>query len=339
MNNNKHNMQILTIILACILIMITGISGVISAFFIQSITEDARKEINLGFNNILSDDNVEISPPKAPYIGQLNIIGEIQGSVSDSYLGGAQYDHDTLMEFVDTMMDDEYNTGILLNIDSPGGTVYHSDELYLKLMEYKEKTERPIYAFFGSEACSGGYYVAMAADKIYANRNCWTGSIGVIISSYNYKGLFDKLGISEIDVTSGPNKAMGSGGLEMTEEQRAILQSMVDEAYDQFVKIVAEGRKMSEDQVRGIADGRIYTALQAADIGLVDKICNYDETTQIVFSETESEEIYSPEYSDNIYSLFSGIKSFIKHDSDSDIYAVMDMMKNDKNGVLMYYAK
>ena len=132
-------------------------------------------------------------------------------------------------------------------------------------MEYKEETGRPIWAYFGSQACSGGYYVAMAADKIYANRNGWTGSIGVIISLLNCEGLYEKLGIEEINVTSGANKSMGSAGEELTEEQREILQSLVDESYDQFVGIVSKGRKMKEDKVRELADGRLYSALQAKE--------------------------------------------------------------------------
>ena len=111
-------------------------------------------------------------------------------------------------------------------------------------MEYKEVTGRPIWAYFASQACSGGYYIGMAADKVYANRNCWTGSIGVIVSLMNCRDLYDKLGIKEIDITSGANKAMGSSGLDLTQEQYDILQSLVDEAYDQFVGIVSTGRGM-----------------------------------------------------------------------------------------------
>jgi protease-4 len=158
------------------------------------------------------------------------------------------------------------NKGILLYVNSPGGTVYESDEMYLKLLEYKEKTGTPVYAYFASEACSGAYYISMAADEIYANRNTWTGSIGVIISLMNYEGLLKKIGVEEIDITSGKNKTIGSGAHEMTPQQAKILQRLVDEAYDQFTKIVAKGRDMKLEKVQKLGDGRIYSAAQAKKV-------------------------------------------------------------------------
>lgn len=148
------------------------------------------------------------------------------------------------------MKNSPYNKGILLIVDSPGGGVYESDELYLKLKDYKETTGNPIWTYMKSEACSGGYYISMASDKIFANRNCTTGSIGVIMSLVNTKDLYDKLGIKEINITSGKNKAMGSSGQDLTDEQKEILQSNVDEAYEQFVSIVADGRKMDVETVK-----------------------------------------------------------------------------------------
>ena len=125
----------------------------------------------------------------------------------------------------------------------------------------------------------------MAADEIYANRNCWTGSIGVIVSLSNMQGLYEKLGIEEINITSGRNKAMGSAGEELTEEQRNILQSLVDEAYQQFVDIIVAGRGLSESRVKELGDGRIYTAKQALDAKLIDGICTQDEYYDKVLAE------------------------------------------------------
>jgi protease-4 len=234
------------------------------------------------------------------------------------------------------------NKGILLYVDSPGGAVYESDEMYLKLMEYKEKTKRPIWAYFASQACSGGYYISMAADKIYANRNCWTGSIGVIVSLTNCKKLYDKLGIKEIDITSGKNKAMGSQGLELTKEQRGILQSLVDEAYDQFVGIVADGRKMDKSAVKKIADGRIYSAKQAKEINLVDEVGSLKDEKKAFAKEAGfSEDItyYTPE-KDSLSGMFSSIFGAVKDIvPKSDIDLAEDIVKNNGNGVLKYYAK
>ena len=201
------------------------------------------------------------------YIAVLDVNGEISSSPS----GGS--DHAWTIKMIDSLMADDYNKGIFLRVDSPGGSVYESDELYLKFMEYKEKTGRPIYAYYGSMAASGRYYVSVMSDKIYANRNCWTGSIGVTLGTmYDFSGLLERYGVKVNTITSGANKAMGSEFIEMTDEQRAIFQSLVDEAYDQFVGIVAEGRGMSVAQVKKIADGRILTAKQAMEADLIDAI-------------------------------------------------------------------
>lgn len=212
---------------------------------------------------------------------------EIKGEITDAYDTYSDYyefeeevdfyQHQPTMDRIDQLMEDEENQGIILYIDSPGGELYQSDELYLKLLQYKETTGRPIWAYTASEACSGGYYVAMASDKIYSNRNGILGSIGVIMTMEDYSGFMEKMGIKEIQIVSGPNKAMGSGTAPLTEEQLAIFQGMVDESYEQFVEVVADGRKMSEDEVKKVADGRIYSARQAKSVGLIDEISTFDE--------------------------------------------------------------
>ena len=127
-------------------------------------------------------------------------------------------------------------------------------------------------------AASGGYYISAPADRIVENRNCWTGSIGVTLGTmYDVSELLDKLGVSTVTITSGDNKAMGSSTEPMTKEQREIFQSLVDEAYDQFVGIVAEGRNMPDKKVRKLADGRIYIAKQALENGLIDDIKQYED--------------------------------------------------------------
>lgn len=206
----------------------------------------------------------------------ITISGTIQRA-PDSPVDSYSYNHSNLMEYVDQLIEDETNHGILLKINSGGGTVYHSDEFYLKLMEYKEVTGRPIHAYFEQTAASGAYYIACAADYISANRNCWTGSIGVIISYVNMKGLFDKLGVEEIIISTGENKGMGSSAGTLTEEQRAIYQSLVDESYDVFTDIVAKGRNMDIETVHKLADGRVYSAQQAYENGLIDKVEGWED--------------------------------------------------------------
>ena len=206
------------------------------------------------------------------YIGTIYI----EGTISED--AGGTYNHQYLLNAIDAMIADDENKGMILYVDTPGGSVFASDELYFKIKEYQEKTERPVYASMQSMAASGGYYISAPCDKIIANRNCWTGSIGVTLGTmYDISELLDNLGIKTNTITSGANKAMGSSVEPMTSEQRAIFQSMVDEAYEQFVGIVAEGRDMKLSKVKKLADGRIYTAKQALDNGLIDQIGTFEE--------------------------------------------------------------
>ncbi|MBE6022211.1 MAG: signal peptide peptidase SppA [Cellulosilyticum sp.] len=198
----------------------------------------------------------------------------VEGTIAE---GSTTYQHTWTLNQIDHLMESESNKGIILYVNSPGGGIYESDELYLKIKEYKETTGRPVYAYMAQTAASGGLYVSMAADEIYANRMTMTGSIGVIMSTTDTTGLQELIGIKEENITSGPNKAMGNP---LTDEQRAILQSMVDESYDIFVEIIAENRNLDDNKVREIADGRIYSARQAKELGLIDEIASYEETVQ-----------------------------------------------------------
>lgn len=338
--------QVTGIVIAGIVFVAVGFFGVMSNYLAGKFADKGEGNLS-SFNSMMKtldkDDSISLPLPVTDYIGVVNVQGTIKASSTSDSLFSAEegYDHTLNMKFVDKMMDSDTNKGIILYVDSPGGTVYESDELYLKLMEYKEQTGRPIWAYFGSQACSGGYYISMAADRVYANRNCWTGSIGVIISLTNYKGLYDKLGIKETDITSGPNKAMGSGGIDMTEEQRAIMQSMVDEAYDQFVEIVADGRGMDDAAVRKLADGRIYTAKQALENGLIDVIADY-ESMQADMEDSlggTSVTYYTPQR-DNLSSLFSTLFSAYQGTREkSDAQVLSELINDKKNGELMYYAE
>ena len=336
--------QIISIVITGVVIIAVGITGVASNVIGSKLIKQNKTEtssiVKDMFSSVSGDSNIEL--PNKDFVGVINIEGEIGASSSNSLTSDSTYNHDFYLKYIEKMEKSDKNKGILLYVDSPGGAVYESDEMYLKLMEYKEKTIRPIWAYFASQACSGGYYISMAADKIYANRNCWTGSIGVIVSLTNCKKLYDKLGIKEIDITSGKNKAMGSQGLELTKEQRGILQSLVDEAYDQFVGIVADGRKMDKSAVKKIADGRIYSAKQAKEINLVDEVGSLKDEKKAFAKEAEfSEDItyYTPE-KDSLSGMFSSIFGAVKDIvPKSDIDLAEDIVKNNGNGVLKYYAK
>ena len=223
--------------------------------------------------------------PNEPFIlGDSIAVVNVVGTIEES---GDTYNHQWFLNTIDDLMTDPSNQGILLYIDSPGGTVYESDEAYLKLMDYKPYTGRPIYAAIAHYGASGAYYIAAAADEIYANRNSLTGSIGVIMgSSVDMTELMNKLGIKMTTFHAGANKNMLSIDEPLTEEQSAIMQSILDECYDQFVKIIADSRDMSTDTIRSLADGRIYTAQQAADNGLIDGVISYEDTLYKLLDDT-----------------------------------------------------
>ncbi|MBD2258130.1 signal peptide peptidase SppA [Pseudanabaena sp. FACHB-2040] len=159
---------------------------------------------------------------------------------------------------------------LLLRIDSPGGTVGDSQEIYQALLRLREKVK--VVASFGNISASGGVYIGMGADHIVANPGTITGSIGVILRGNNLERLLDKVGVSFKVIKSGPYKDILSFDRELTEPEQQILQELIDVSYRQFVKTVADARKLSEDTVRTFADGRIFTGEQALHLGVVDRL-------------------------------------------------------------------
>lgn len=159
---------------------------------------------------------------------------------------------------------------LLLRIDSPGGTVVDSQEIYSALKQLQSKIK--IVASFGNISASGGVYISMGAQHIMANPGTITGSIGVILRGNNLERLLEKLGVSFKVIKSGPYKDILSFDRQLTEPEQQILQDLIDTSYSQFVKTVAEGRNLSEESVRTFADGRIFTGEQALNLGIVDRL-------------------------------------------------------------------
>jgi protease-4 len=165
---------------------------------------------------------------------------------------------------------DDSVKAIVFRIESPGGGVSPSQELYREIQRTAEK--KPVVASMGSVAASGGYYIASGVQKIYANPGTITGSIGVIAQFTNFEELFKKIGFRMEVVKSGAFKDVGNPGRAMTTEEREYLQKLLDSVHQQFVRDVARGRRMPEEKVREIADGRIFTGEQAKEMGLVDEL-------------------------------------------------------------------
>ncbi|PSR16312.1 signal peptide peptidase SppA [filamentous cyanobacterium CCP3] len=164
---------------------------------------------------------------------------------------------------------------LLLRIDSPGGTVGDSQEIYTALQRLKDKLK--IVASFGNISASGGVYIGMGANHIMANPGTITGSIGVILRGNNLERLLDRIGVSFKVIKSGPYKDILAFDRELTDPEKGILQELIDVSYGQFVKTVADARRLSEDTVRSFADGRIFTGEQALQLGVVDRLGSEDE--------------------------------------------------------------
>jgi protease-4 len=196
------------------------------------------------------------------------VIGLASSPLADS--AGISYDQ--IDEMLLQAERDDQVRAIILEINSPGGSAVVSEQIYQRLKRFRSATNKPVIASFGDTAASGGYYVAAMADKIVANQGTLTGSIGVILEYYTATGLMDKVGVKAEVIKSGNYKDIGSPYRETTNEERGILQSIVNDSYEQFVDRIAEGRKLDEAVVRKLADGRIYSGTQALEHKLVDAL-------------------------------------------------------------------
>jgi len=192
---------------------------------------------------------------------------EVTGVIADSK---------EVIGVIKSFVDDGGVKAIVLRIDSPGGGVGASQEIYREVV--KAKGVKPVVASFGGVAASGGYYVACGADKIMANPGTITGSIGVVMQFANLEELFKKIGYKGYVIKSGAYKDVGSPFREMTPEETELLQGVIDTVHQQFIRAVAEGRKLPLEKVAAIADGRIFSGEQARALGLVDELGNLEDT-------------------------------------------------------------
>ena len=170
---------------------------------------------------------------------------------------------------------------IVLRIDSPGGGVVPSQEIHDAVKSVRQKHQKKIIASMGTVAASGGYYIAVATDHILANPGTLTGSIGVIMELANIEGLLKKVGVTSVVIKSGRHKDLASPFRTMKEEDRRILQEVLDDVHDQFIQAVADGRSLPIADVTQLADGRIFTGRQAKEAGLVDGLGNLDDAIEL----------------------------------------------------------
>ena len=170
---------------------------------------------------------------------------------------------------------------IVLRIDSPGGAVVPSQEIYEEVKRIRAESKKKVVVSMGTVAASGGYYIASASDRIVANPGTLTGSIGVIMELANVTGLLEKIGVESVVVKSGRHKDIGSPFRRMGAEEKQILQNVLDDVHNQFIEAVSEARGLEIGRVRRLADGRIFTGRQARELGLVDDLGGLQDTIRM----------------------------------------------------------
>ena len=220
-----------------------------------------------------------------PKIALIHVEGVIMSGRNQGTLFGDMGGVDAVIRQLREAGEDSSVKAIVLRVNTPGGSVPATQELGTEITRIRV-AGKPIVTSMGDVAASGGYWLAAMTDKVYANPSTMTGSIGVYIPYANWEELYKKIGISQEKIKSGSHKDILSPDRPITPQERAILQSMVDDIYEQFVAVVSEGRGMDSARVRELADGRIYTGKQAKALGLVDELGNLydaiDATAQMV---------------------------------------------------------
>ena len=252
-----------------------------------------------------TDDAVPRKAIRIPLTGTIDLSGDDSG-----FLGGGHNSTATTLRAIRRATEDPSVDAILLEVDSGGGGITASDILYHELMLFKESDDgRKIVVLMGDMAASGAYYASLPADRILAHPTTLTGSIGVLLSSYNIRQLADKIGVVDNTIQSGENKTILSPMKDLTEEQRAMLQTTVDELYGRFAGLVSQHRGIPMQDLKTIADGRIYTASQALGLKLIDGI-GYeadalDAVYELLGKPAEGVEFYQYERKNSFRDLFS----------------------------------
>jgi len=191
---------------------------------------------------------------------------EVRGVINDA---------DKIIDSIRRFAKADHVRAVVLRVESPGGGVTPSQEIYRELTRLREK--KPVIASLGGVAASGGYYIASACSTIVANPGTITGSIGVIMETVNVQGLLEKLGVKGVVIKAGTYKDLGSPLRDMSPEERQILGTMLNDVHKQFIAAVATGRHMDEAKIQTLADGRVYSGEQALRLGLVDQLGNFQD--------------------------------------------------------------
>ena len=255
------NKRVISLVIVMVLVVFSLINGTLTKSVIQKEnTEDSYIQMFLRSQSVHKLTLVDGNSNET--IQKISIEGEIGAEMTNTY---------SRASIINQIREAKSNSNvkaILLSVNTPGGGVYETAELYNEL----KNSGKDVYVSMKKQATSGGYYVSMAAKKIFANTETTTGSLGVIMSYVSAQKFLNDHGIKQETIRSGEQKAVGGLTEDLPESTRKIYQEQNKEAYDRFVKAIAQGRSMSEDEVRKLADGRTYTGTQAVENKLIDKI-------------------------------------------------------------------
>ncbi|MEI2403075.1 signal peptide peptidase SppA [Niallia taxi] len=324
-----------------------GIAAFIFAFSIATslVSTALTTDFNSLFSDLMASGNEEFTEDTLEDGNEFNKIAvlEVDGTIQDtgdtqSILSSAGYNHKAFMKKLDKVKNDSSVKGIILKVNTPGGGVVESAEIHDKIVEIQEEAKKPVYVSMGSMAASGGYYISAPADKIFASPETLTGSLGVIMSGYNFEGLAEKYGVEFVTIKSGPYKDIMSSTREMTDEERNILQTMIDNSYDGFVKVIADGRGMKENEVRKIADGRIYDGRQAKDLNLIDDFGYLDDVINSMKTDNNWKDAMVVSYSDSggFASMFGMTAKSLLSGEEKEMANILKIATNSNSPRLMY---
>jgi protease IV len=218
---------------------------------------------------------------------------------------------DQVYEILNQIKKDENVKAVIVDINSNGGSPVASDRIYEIVENFKQETQIPVIALLGEMAASGGYYIASNSDWIVANPATITGSIGILLETYNLEGLYEKLGVSKNTFKQGEYKDIFNEAREMTEEEKAMADMLTKDSYDTFLSRVAAGRGLSEEETRAVANGKVYSGKMAKEVGLVDSLGNLDEAFYQAKNLAQIERAVLVEYDSSSFfdELFATVKS------------------------------
>ncbi|SHH64783.1 signal peptide peptidase SppA [Virgibacillus chiguensis] len=270
-------------------------------------------------------------------IAVLELNGIIQDTAPSPVLNTTSYNHKRFLDMLEQAGEDSTVDGIILRVNTPGGGVVESAEIHDKIIEIQEQYEKPIYVSMGNTAASGGYYISAPANKVVAHPATVTGSIGVIMEGYDLSGLAEKWGIDFNTIKSGEYKDILSFSREMTDEEREILQTMVDDMYADFVNVIVDGRDMSESKVRELGDGRVYTGSQAKENGLVDELGSLDDTIAYMAEDNDFNDVQVVKYNYAAgFNEWLGMSVQSMFTDEAEFLGIMDMIRQSNAPRAMY---